>query len=552
MQGIVRWSFALSALLTAGLVGLSGDVAASVLHVPGDAPTIQQAIALAGHGDTILVAPGTYVETIDFLGKRLVVQGEGGAAVTTIDGAGAGTVVTAAGGEPKKTALRGFTVTGGAVGRLVEYTSQFGTSLGMGGGGVFVGADAQLQVEDCVIAGNALANTGLQTFGGGVMVDKATARLLGCTISNNASEYGAGVSTFYGGAKEILLRSCTISGNATEGSSAAAIQPYGSRLTASDCLVSGNAGTGLATSNTFTLRLRGCTFKDNTGWGYTGFHSIDTWVFGCSFLGNGLGGAKLNAGPFFETFTTVHDCVFAAGDALESHVNGAGEHLVTNCTFDGANIVANAGDVVVRDCIVRNVTGAFVQGSYDTLTVTYSDVEGGFPGTGNIDAAPLWVNPAAGDYHLFAGSPCIDAGDPASPVDANLSITDMGAFPYAGWDDLGGGTFANAVPELRGQGLLLGGETVALQLAGALPATPTVLIFGIDALAVPFKDGFLWPTLDLVLPGLVTDGAGDLTLIATWPAGLPSGLSFLAQFWYPNPAWPSGYAGSNAVMSTVP
>jgi hypothetical protein len=42
-------------------------------------------------------------------------------------------------------------------------------------------------------------------------------------------------------------------------------------------------------------------------------------------------------------------------------------------------------------------------------TVTYS-CGGDFPGTGNIDADPLFVDPDNGDYHLQAGSPCIDAG----------------------------------------------------------------------------------------------------------------------------------------------
>ena len=54
------------------------------------------------------------------------------------------------------------------------------------------------------------------------------------------------------------------------------------------------------------------------------------------------------------------------------------------------------------------------------MTVTYSDVMGGWSGTGNIDADPLFVDPLNGDFHLghFAtgqasDSPCIDAGDPA-------------------------------------------------------------------------------------------------------------------------------------------
>ena len=47
-------------------------------------PTIQSAINAATNGDTVLVQPGTYQETIDFLGKEITVESSGGASVTTI------------------------------------------------------------------------------------------------------------------------------------------------------------------------------------------------------------------------------------------------------------------------------------------------------------------------------------------------------------------------------------------------------------------------------------------------------------------------------------
>jgi hypothetical protein len=47
-----------------------------------------------------------------------------------------------------------------------------------------------------------------------------------------------------------------------------------------------------------------------------------------------------------------------------------------------------------------------------TPTVTYSDVQGGWPGEGNIDADPRFSSRGRFDYLLRPSSPCIDGGDP--------------------------------------------------------------------------------------------------------------------------------------------
>jgi hypothetical protein len=75
-------------------------------------------------------------------------------------------------------------------------------------------------------------------------------------------------------------------------------------------------------------------------------------------------------------------------------------------------------------------------------SVDYSDVQGGFPGTGNIDADPLFEN----DYSLSSTSPCIEVADPADlscnsdhhgnprRLDAHLSgvlRADMGAVEWS-------------------------------------------------------------------------------------------------------------------------
>ena len=96
--------------------------AQGALYVPtGPYPTIQAAIADATEPNVVIVAPGTYYENIDFLGKAITVRSTdpndpNTVAVTVIDGALAdpnNSVVTFGSGEGNDSVLEGFTITGG-------------------------------------------------------------------------------------------------------------------------------------------------------------------------------------------------------------------------------------------------------------------------------------------------------------------------------------------------------------------------------------------------------------------------------------------------------
>ena len=98
---------------------------AATINVPAGQPTIQAAINAAANGDTVLVAPGTYYENINFMGKAITVTSSGGPAVTTIDGGAAGPVVTFDTNEGTSSELSGFTIRNGS--------ASFGAGIALSG-----------------------------------------------------------------------------------------------------------------------------------------------------------------------------------------------------------------------------------------------------------------------------------------------------------------------------------------------------------------------------------------------------------------------------------
>jgi hypothetical protein len=96
------------------------------------------------------------------------------------------------------------------------------------------------------------------------------------------------------------------------------------------------------------------------------------------------------------------------------------------------NAGQGGGRAAAYNNIIWGVGTNAVLDSLSTVTISYSDVSGAgvYAGTNNINVDPLFVNPAARDYHLLPNSPCIDAGDPAAPHDADGTRADVGAYPF--------------------------------------------------------------------------------------------------------------------------
>jgi hypothetical protein len=135
----------------------------------------------------------------------------------------------------------------------------------------------------------------------------------------------------------------------------------------------------------------------------------------------------------------------------------------------GGGMYCYESDAVISNCVFLNNTAVYGNEIYSqsgSPSITYSNIQGGWPGTGNIDVDPLFRDPVNNDFHLMsiacgdsADSPCIDAGDPAildSLLDCSWGLggarSDMGAF--GGGDSVSIGILDN-IPLLPDRFILL-------------------------------------------------------------------------------------------------
>ncbi|MEW6747729.1 MAG: CARDB domain-containing protein, partial [Planctomycetota bacterium] len=156
---------------------------------------IQDGIGAASDGDTVLVMPGTYVETIDFLGKAITVRSDEGPEVMVIDANHAGIAVRMVSGEASTAMLQGFTVRNAA-------------DFSYYGGGISIGASSP------TIRGNIIENNACR-MGGIVFYSGACPLIEGNVVRNNhATTWGGAMLGDFGACP--IIRNNIIYANAAD------------------------------------------------------------------------------------------------------------------------------------------------------------------------------------------------------------------------------------------------------------------------------------------------------------------------------------------------
>ncbi|MCK4871316.1 MAG: hypothetical protein KAS72_01205 [Phycisphaerales bacterium] len=361
---------------------------ADIRHVPGDYPTIQEAIDAVIEGDEVVVAPGTYYETIELPAVPCTIRSSDGPSVTIIDAQQAGRVVNGHSETGGRITLCGFTITNG----LADI------------GGGLRSEGRPLTIEECIFEHNNATYQGGGAYIRTVMGDTYLTR---CRFDSNWAEMGGGgLRTLSSASFSVVLRECTFTENVTLSSGGAIQTLIPTVLIDCEFLDNGTFYFGGAvdfdSSSTHSLTVSNCKFVGNFasyGGAISAYRSGNVELLNCLLIAN----LAQPGGAIFQEEAALHV---------------ANTTFVGNEAAVGSSVYGLGSTVAIMNSIFWPADGHAIV-SAPRADVRFSNIQGGYPGPGNISADPMFVDPLgpdgfAGteddDLRLLPGSPCIDAG----------------------------------------------------------------------------------------------------------------------------------------------
>ncbi len=328
----MKLRYALFVSLTILFLGSVMPAFGAIRTVDDDGPanfaSIQAAIADAGtvNGDEIVVQPGTYIETINFLGKAITLRSaSGNPADTTINGNGAYHVVQFVTSEGTDSVLDGFTITGG------NANSSYPNSEGSG---IFIDGCSPM-VTNCVLTGNYNSGTGT------LYSNLGSPDISYCVFDNNTSVlYGGGMYLQNGNP---VVTHCDFTNNQAKKGGAMCV--YGSP-DISDCTFTNNTATGSYPAVGGAI------------WIWSG----DAALTRCTFIGNN---ANQGGGIYNTGIPDMLDCKFYSNYA--SHYGGGianygGSGTITQSIFSG-NIAGIYGGGIYKTASRPKITSCVFYGN---------------------------------------------------------------------------------------------------------------------------------------------------------------------------------------------
>lgn len=270
---------------------------------------------------------------------------------------------------------------------------------------VFTDGSDIARLDGVVIrGGNANAPSAVDKgrLGGGIYIGQCSPAIVNCSITNNYASDGGGIyiGTYSSsGGQKIYVDRCVVKDNSANYGGGIDVGIYAFR--------------GIYISNTAFLNNSAVT----SGGGFS--NGSEAECVNCLFAYNSAryGGAFLGTTLQTSVRSTLTNCTILNNTASEEG--------------GGIQVSANYGvsSTIIKNSIISNntaPTGSNLLFNGGAYTITYSNIQGGFAGNSNIDANPLFVDAANGNYQLQVGSPSVNTGDPAT------TTNDVGPLDLAG------------------------------------------------------------------------------------------------------------------------